>query len=300
MNRNQRMYASKLLLFGEYTVIQQGEALAIPYHEYVGRWSFENSETKEAVFSQNSLKKVVDYIKSKPFLAFNILQLEADLKQGLWFDSNIPAGYGLGSSGAVCAALYERYCSPKKENLMALKNDLAALENCFHGQSSGIDPLVVYTNRALQIKKNKDILKIKIPKKAGKGAIFLIDSQKARVATPLVQFYLDSAQNTTFVNNSIQPIKVAVSAAIKALLAHQSSLLLTEVEQISRLQYQYWQPMVSDSLQDIWQKGLSTQDFFLKLCGAGGGGFTLGFTADWERTKAQYLQNYKVSLLFAI
>ena len=32
-------------------------------------------------------------------------------------------------------------------------------------------------------------------------------------------------------------------------------------------------------------QGISTGDYFLKVCGAGGGGFMLGFTDQWERTQ---------------
>ena len=35
------------------------------------------------------------------------------IKSGLYFESSIPIGYGIGSSGALVAALYEKYCSEK-------------------------------------------------------------------------------------------------------------------------------------------------------------------------------------------
>ncbi len=43
--------------------------------------------------------------------------------------------------------------------------------------------------------------------------------------------------------------------------------------------------MIPDSFKDIWKKGLDTGEYYLKLCGSGGGGFLLGFTKDFEKTK---------------
>jgi mevalonate kinase len=33
---------------------------------------------------------------------------------------------------------------------------------------------------------------------------------------------------------------------------------------------------------EIWRKGLETDRYYLKLCGAGGGGFILGFVKDMD------------------
>ncbi len=41
------------------------------------------------------------------------------LKTGLYFDSSIPQGYGVGSSGALVAAIYDKYA----------KNKITVLEN---------------------------------------------------------------------------------------------------------------------------------------------------------------------------
>ena len=45
--------------------------------------------------------------------------------------------------------------------------------------------------------------------------------------------------------------------------------------------------MIPESIKHVWQKGLETDNFYLKLCGSGGGGFLLGFTADYEKAQAQ-------------
>ena len=55
---------------------------------------------------------------------FNWQRLDNDLKENLYFNSNIPQGYGLGSSGALIAAVYEKYAVSKiiPSNYTTLKN----------------------------------------------------------------------------------------------------------------------------------------------------------------------------------
>ena len=44
---------------------------------------------------------------------FAFERLDADLEKGMYFDSSIPMGYGVGSSGAIVAAIYDRYADHK-------------------------------------------------------------------------------------------------------------------------------------------------------------------------------------------
>jgi mevalonate kinase len=40
-----------------------------------------------------------------------------------------------------------------------------------------------------------------------------------------------------------------------------------------------------EHVHSILSKGLDNGDYYLKLCGAGGGGFMLGFTENWDKTQ---------------
>ena len=57
------------------------------------------------------------------------------------------------------------------------------------------------------------------------------------------------------------------------------------------LQYYHFEPMIPEAFQSIWKKSLNDDKLALKLCGAGGGGFILGFSKDWESTQ-QMLSDY--------
>ena len=58
----------------------------------------------------------------------------------------------------------------------------------------------------------------------------------------------------------------------------------------------YLPPMIPFELRELWMQGLESKDFYLKICGAGGGGFMLGVTEDWEGIQP-YLEGYTVEVL---
>ena len=285
-------YPSKILLLGEYTIIQNSAALAIPYTHYKSYWSdhplfdhFKN--TIEPSFSKQSLQKIAIDLKSldRPLLDLN--QLEEDLKNGLWLCTNSPMGYGLGSSGAVCAAIYDRYGLQKAVELSLLKQDLALLEHSFHGKSSGIDPLIAYIKQPLWVHADKSIHSIDLPKKK-EGAIFLIDSQLPRISTPLINFFVESCEQPAFNQSFVAPVSLAVDKAIHALIEGNFKDLMQSIRLISELQLAYLSPMIPTIARKLWQEGLDSNDFYLKICGAGGGGFMLGFAYDWEKVKPHF------------
>jgi mevalonate kinase len=53
--------------------------------------------------------------------------------------------------------------------------------------------------------------------------------------------------------------------------------------------------MVLPEYEALWKMGLESDNFYLKLCGAGGGGFILGFTPNInETTKLLDEHNIKI------
>lgn len=285
-------YPSKILLLGEYTIIQNSAALAVPYPHYKSYWSdhplsadFEN--TIDISFSKQSLQKIALDLKllEKPLLDLN--QFEKDLKNGLWFCTNSPMGYGLGSSGAVCAAIYDRYGLEKRTDLQLLKQELALLEHSFHGKSSGIDPLIAYKKAPLWVHTDKSIESITLQKQK-KGAIFLVDTKLPRISTPLINFFVASCEQANFNTDFVHPVNEAVDQAIHALIDGNFDVLMQSIQRISTLQFRHLPPMIPKNMHPLWKKGLETNAFYLKICGAGGGGFMLGFANNWEEVKSYF------------
>ena len=181
-NLNNSFY-SKIMLFGEYSIICGSMALTIPYSHFNGSLKFINknhyTDLDFARHSNNQLRKYyLEYLQ--PIAEngglperFNHKLFEKEINQGLYFESSIPEGYGLGSSGALVAALYDRYVQKVKKtpysstselSIPQLKESLAILESWFHGTSSGIDPLICYMRNPLLIKEDQTILPIDIPR----------------------------------------------------------------------------------------------------------------------------------------
>ncbi|MGH1339107.1 MAG: hypothetical protein ACRBFS_23525 [Aureispira sp.] len=287
-----RVYPSKLLLLGEYTIIQQSAALAIPYYNYRTFWSdepvpasFEISLSEEQC--KEGLWKIYEELVDKQMDSLDLPKLAKDLKAGLWLVSNSPIGYGLGSSGAVCAALYDRYGTTSIQDRAALQQVLAALECSFHGKSSGIDPLVSYLQQPLWVQAGGQVVPTSLSP-LSESCVFLIDSQHPRVSTPLINFFVEQSKKDSFLQDFVIPVSTAVDQAISAWQQDDSIALLNAVALISEKQLRYLSPMVLPAWRTLWEQGLETGDFYLKICGAGGGGFLLGFAKDWE-TAASYL-----------
>ena len=182
------LFYSKILLFGEYGIIRDSKGLSIPYNFYNGALKSEDKQGVEAVKSNGNLKKFVSYLtilqdEQPDLVNFDLKTLQADVENGMYFDSSIPQGYGVGSSGALVAAIYDKYAQNKitvlenltREKLLILKTIFSQMESFFHGKSSGLDPLNSYLSIPILINSKDNIEATGIPTQSfdGKGAVFL-------------------------------------------------------------------------------------------------------------------------------
>jgi mevalonate kinase len=74
--------------------------------------------------------------------------------------------------------------------------------------------------------------------------------------------------------------------------------LFDAVHGISEFQIKHLEKMIPEPFKQIWHKGIEGDLFRLKICGAGGGGFILGITTDFEKLTA-LLPSYKLIKLKA-
>ena len=297
------MFFSKILLFGEYSIIRNSMALSTPYSLFEGVLRFQR---EGGMVPDIELKSLVQYLKQvrqnrKLSFKFDIDSFEFDIGRGLFFDSSIPQGFGVGSSGALCAALYDRYGIPSKcntDNIEELKKKFALLESHFHGASSGIDPLISYLGHGLLLKEDQSLKKVAIPNysQGGKG-LFILDTGRARKTEPLVNLFLEKLKNKFFKNmieNKLLPVN---NTCIKYFLNQNTDSLYSCFKELSSLQSKHFAPMIPQLLQNLWNQGLKTNDYYLKLCGAGGGGFFLGITRNFENIQ-QKLSPYVIRPLY--
>jgi mevalonate kinase len=249
-------FPAKLLLFGEYTVISGGAALAIPYPQYQGQWK-KGTE-------KSDLETFWDYLKT---LDGCNLDKVAQAEQENWvFEANIPLGYGLGSSGALSAAAYTLFFEEERLGLVALKDRLAQIESFFHGQSSGLDPLVSYTGHAVYIQ-DSQITTLAPPTLPSN--LTLYDSGQSRNGKPLIQAYMQRLQKEPDFVSVIKELKVLNQMAITKLIAGED--ISKVFEKISRLQLEHFEAMILEDVYTVWAQGLE-EGRYMKLSGAGGGG----------------------------
>lgn len=307
-------FYSKVLLFGEYGIMQQGTGLSIPCKDYGGVLQKSSTSAKDkdkALASNLQLKRLIPHIEKLQsegsLTEIDLNALHRDVKDGLYFDSEIPQGYGIGSSGALCAAIYNLYCleefkissaNPPLEQIQKLKKTFSKMERLFHGKSSGVDPLTCYLNRPLLIQ-NDDVESVCLPNFSEKkqGAVFLIDSGIQRKSEPLVHFFLEK-----YKKHSGPVTKVFMHhshLAINSFLSGDAKCLFLSIREVSSFVLQNLRPMIPPQFIKLWKMGLETKSFYLKLCGAGGGGYILGFTPDWDRTRV-LLNRFDTKLILTI
>jgi mevalonate kinase len=296
-------YFAKILLFGEYGVIRDAMALSIPYTSYSGVLRLPEGEANfDQRESNASLDRFATYLEELSALGtlaadLDLKALRADLDRGLYFDSSIPQGYGVGSSGAMVAALYARYArnpmaldeANDPEKLKALKAEMAQMECYFHGKSSGMDPTICYLQLPLLVRSSEDLGTVSMPSLPtdGRGGIFLLNSGAPGETQPMVQIFMDKLKEEGFRRLMTEQFKKYNDACVSAFLDGKTDVLLRELKKLSGLVLENFGPMIPRDYHSLWQKGIDTNAYYLKLCGSGGGGYILGFAPDLEQAKAE-------------
>ena len=291
------LFYSKILLFGEYGIIEDSKGLSIPFNFFKGGLRVGDMSELIEKESNLNLKKFRDYLLKIEIstVEFDFEKLNLDLDKGMFFDSSIPQGYGVGSSGALVAAFYDRYAINKitvlenltKSKILVLKNIFSTMESFFHGKSSGLDPLNSYLSLPILIHSKNEVETTGIPSQEskGKGAVFLLDSGKSSDTAPMVDLFFKSMKNKNY-NKMIQEefIKTTDNCVDDFLNGNFNSLF-KNIKVLSKVVLKNFKPMIPENFHNIWAKGIESDEYFLKLCGSGGGGYILGFAKDFKKAQ---------------
>lgn len=303
------LFYSKILLFGEYGIIKDSKGLSIPYNFYNGALKMMKTPTEITKNSNESLKRFASYLSEidADLVVFDLKSLNADVDAGMYFDSSIPQGYGVGSSGALVAAIYDKYAQDKitvlenltREKLFKLKTIFSEMESFFHGKSSGLDPLNSYLSLPILINSKDNIEATGIPsqKSDGKGAVFLLDSGIVGETAPMVQIFMENMKQEGFRNMIKDQFVKHTDACVDDFLKGDIKSLFQNTKQLSKVVLNHFKPMIPNQFHELWKKGLDTNDYYLKLCGSGGGGYILGFAEDFEKAK-QALKGHKLEVVY--
>ena len=307
---NSRNFLAKILLFGEYGVLKKSRALSIPYDRFSGRLKIGSLSDDYIKKSNSEIKDLLSYlIKSNQKDHIKITQFDHDLNKGLFFESTIPVGYGVGSSGALVAAIYNQYFynkidisnNPNPENFSMLKEIFSKIESFFHGESSGIDPLNCYVGLPLLINSNNEIKITKLPsaESESKSGFFIIDSGKSADTVDFIKkfknLFNENGFEDSFQKNFISP----TNNCVNSLINHEFNSLPKNFKTLSGFTLDRFSPMIPKGFNKLWKKGLDNETYFLKLCGSGGGGYLIGFAQDLHKAKNE-LSDYKFEIIFKL
>ncbi len=281
-------YYSKVILFGEYSMIFDATALMIPLKRFSAQWQLPLSFNRATSLPSNqSLKRFCQYLSENEELSnlFNLQALRKDLEDGLFLASNVPSGYGLGSSGTLVAAVYDRYAIQKSDDYLQLKTLFGQMESHFHGSSSGIDPLQCYLGQPFKITSDgvqslsDDFLKKDIH-------ICLIDTKIKSNTKPLVNHFKQQRENPEFLSRFQAEYVPCVTSCINAMIDGDKELFFNSG------QLEFLRPMVTDNTLDLFTTDYDF-NFGVKISGSGGGGYVLGFTDDVEQA-SKLLNDFEV------
>ncbi len=278
-----KVFPSKILLFGEYTILNGSSALAVPLQQFFGKWIPKDGPE----INRKALIAFANFLLAKEFKFLDTNKLIYDLNNGLNFESNIPIGYGMGSSGSVSAAIYSSYKieTQNDQSLSIYRDELSQMENFFHGNSSGLDPLVSYLNKAILKTPDNQFKKVDELKGIDGIDIFLLDTKQSRSTAPLVKKYKASLEDKNFKSLLESNYIYQVELSIKAFINADKDSFFESLDQISDFQYHHFKDMILEKNGKAWTEALDTDFCRLKLCGAGGGGYILGFSKNNEKTK---------------
>ena len=303
------LFYSKILLFGEYGIIKDSKGLSIPYSFYNGALKMDENPNQLAIESNLNLKKFVQYLSKidANLVSFELEQLQHDINAGMYFDSSIPQGYGVGSSGALVAAIYDKYAYDKitvlenltREKLLKLKLVFSEMESFFHGKSSGLDPLNSYLSIPILINSKNNIEATGIPSQNtnGKGAVFLLDSGIIGETAPMVGIFMEKMKHEGFRTMLKNQFIKHTDACVDDFLKGDIKSLFRNTKQLSKVVLNHFAPMIPKQFHTIWKAGIESNAYYLKLCGSGGGGYILGFTEDFQAAQ-KALTDYKLEVVY--
>ena len=278
-------YYSKVILFGEYSMIFDATALMIPLKRFLAQWRFASHlEVSGSIASNASLQRFAEYLSNTENIKdiIDLQRLNHDLYHGLCLDSNVPSGYGLGSSGTLVAAVYDGYAKQKTDDLLQLKKLFGLMESYFHGSSSGIDPLQCYLGQPFRITPDGvQLLSDGFLKKD--IHVCLIDTKIKSNTKPLVDHFKQQRENPDFLNRFQNEYVPCVTSCINSMIEGNKELFFKSLKQLTHGQTEFLQPMITNNTLELFTTDFDF-NFGVKISGSGGGGYVLGFTDDVEKT----------------
>jgi mevalonate kinase len=292
-------FPGKIILLGEYTIIIGSKALVLPFRKFSGMLEMPEKEEEpvdsgeqprqaHALRSNDDLLGLLQYLEKLQAEGdlpenFDIGRFKERVIEGLFFHSTIPEAYGVGSSGALVAAIYDEFGSGgtrfEPQDFPQLRRILGQIESYYHGTSSGIDPLCCYLNKPVLFDGDM-VYPVKVPASPPSTGFFLLDTGSPGKTGLMIEYFKSRLNEPGFLD-MINEIMIPLIDRSIDLLLEADSRLSVNMQKLSEMQYNSFRRMIPQDFHRIWQYGLQSGLFSLKLCGSGGGGYLIGYTARW-------------------
>mgnify|MGYP003307679767 FL=1 len=164
---------------------------------------------------------------------------------------------------------------------------LSNIESFFHGQSSGIDPLSCYVQKPLLVESKNSINTIDIPPQNinSKRTLFLFDTECKGNTQGLVEIFLNKLRQKDFEVFFENEFVVATNNSITNFLERKYEDFENNFIELSKKTFNNFQEMIPVNYKNLWMDGIEKKDYYLKLCGSGGGGFLIGLTTDLDKVQ---------------
>lgn len=101
----------------------------------------------------------------------------------------------------------------------------------------------------------------------------------------MLKFFKIKVCRKKHLKNVLEELKKLNTQAILTLFANDFLNNGAVVRKISELQLEAFSEMIPEAYLHLWEKGLQTDEYYLKLCGAGGGGMILGWSISKDKIK---------------
>lgn len=282
---------SKLLLFGEYSILAGSPAITVPLWDFRAKLVLSENKSFFDHESNQQLTKFVHFLSQSEYFIkhLNLPELTKCVNAGLYLESNIPRGYGLGSSASLCVAFYKAFGISKLEDPLALKEFYSRMESFFHGKSSGLDPLTIHTekpllagNNSIEFLPDTNLLPRDIH-------LYLFDSGKTRNAGLLIANFKEMMEDVEYKNFFEIQYLPLLKDVIEAFI-HQKIEFWNTLKELSEMQLRIFTRIIPEIVFPLWERSIQTENVCIKILGAGGGGFFLLFS----KVELHDLEGFKV------
>ena len=147
----------------------------------------------------------------------------------------------------------------------------------------------IILNQPILYKNANDVAPVTIPNKKedGKHVIFLLNTGIERQTSKMVTQFKDLYKEDAYKQKVDGALTTYTNDSIYSFLSEDTQSLYQNLDKLIHFQLDEMNFLIPPSFQKSITTGLDNGDYFLKICGAGGGGFMLGFTENWTATQEQ-------------